>query len=407
MTLALSDVSLRNRARWHIVAAAVIAVWMATGVCLLIASTAGAPVSWWTVVHPFTLGALTTAVIVYSTHFTEALTRTPAASFVPVAARVGVLQIAVLALLSGKAGPGWNVLADVGAALVLGVLVWHGIALWRRLRGSLAGAFVVTVPFYLVAAGFLGLAVILAWLAGRGVGSYDHLIGAHSRATVWGFTWLTVLGTIISLLPTLTGARISAVARARCTRLLVIHSLALVAAVVLLASPGGNSAWAALPLLVTVAAAVLLVQPVLAEVLPGTRWRTAGFGVTAGTLWLVVAATMDAVLLARGVDPREGIRLLIPALLGAGLLQLVTSVLLHLLPILVGGGPAKVNTSRDRADRGGLARLTLINIGGVLTLLAATGPALTSGLILLVLGLLSQLIALVNAVVPQYRKELP
>lgn len=392
-TLALSDVSLRSRARWHTTAAVVIGAWMLAGLGFFLAGA-----SWWAVVHPFTLGALTTAVLVYSTHFTEALTRTPAASHLPVAGRVALLQGAVLLLLVGDAGPGWSAPADLGAALVLVVLGWHGVALWSRLRRSLAGSVVVTVPFYLVAAAFLVLAVGLAWAAGRGLGSYDDLIAAHSRATVWGFTWLTVLGTIISLLPTLTGARISATARARCTRALVVHAAGLVLAVgtLLIDAPS-----AALPLLVTVAAAVMLVQPVLAGVLPGTRWRTAGLGVAAGTVWMVALATTDAVLLARGVDPREGIRLLVPALLGAGLLQLVTSVLLHLLPILVGGGPGKVIAARERADHGGPARWALINLGGVLTLVAP-GPA---GIILLALGLLGHVLALALAVTLQYRKD--
>lgn len=397
-SLALSDVSLRHRARWHTLAAGIVAAWMLTGLGLLLASGVGVGVSWWMIVHPFTLGALTTAVLVYSTHFTEALTRTPAVSFGPVAARVITLQGAILLLFLGDAGPHWSPLADAGAALAIGVLAWHGVALWRRLRQSLAGSVVVTVPFYLVAAGFLILAVVLAWLAGRGVGSYDDLIAAHSRATVWGFTWLTVLGTIVSLLPTLTGARISARARARCTRALVVHSLGLLATVAVMLV---DARWAALPLLLTVVSAVLLVQPILAGVLPGDRWRTAGAGVTAGVLWMIALSATDAVLLARGFDPREGIRMLIPALLGAGLLQLVTSVLLHLLPILVGGGPARVTRSRERADRGGPARLVLINLGGLATLLSP-GPV---GHILLGLGLLSHLGVLLYAVVLQYRKE--
>ncbi|MDO5670469.1 MAG: beta-carotene 15,15'-monooxygenase [Corynebacterium sp.] len=390
-TLALSDISQRRRATWHLFAAVLIAVWALTGFGLLLASAAGVAVTWWAIVHPFTLGGLTTAVIVYSTHFTEALTRTPAASCGPVAARVLVLQAGILLLLLGDAGPAWSPLADAGAAAVIVVSLWHGVALWRRLRGSLAGSVVVTVPFYLVAAGFLVLAVVFAWAAGRGVGSYDPLIAAHSRATVWGFTWLTVLGTIVSLLPTLSGAQISARARARCTRSLVVHSLGVVGAMVLLLI---DARLAALPLLLTVVAAVLLVQPILGAALHGSRWRTSGIGVSAGVLWMIALSTMDAVALARGVDPRETIRILVPALLGAGLLQLVTSVLLHLLPILAGAGP-------PRADRGGVARLVLINLGGIATLISP-GPA---GLILMALGLLLQGGALVAAVVPRNRKE--
>ncbi len=46
-------------------------------------------------------------------------------------------------------------------------------------------------------------------------------------------------------------------------------------------------------------------------------------------------------------------RTLAGMLVGAGLLQLVTGVLHHLLPTLLGGGPAKVTLGRKVADRGG------------------------------------------------------
>lgn len=384
MTLALTDVSLRRRARWHTLAAGVIAAWMLIGLGLMVSGA-----SWWAVVHPFTLGALSTAVIVYSTHFTEALTRTPADSFGPVATRVGILQVAILLLLFGEAGPGWFWPADVGAGLTLVVLAWHGLALGRRLRRSLAGSVVVTVHFYLVAAGFLAVAVLLAWLAGRGIGDYDLLIAAHSRATVWGWTWLTVLGTIITLLPTLTGARISPLARARCPRALTVHAGGLLAAVAALLLDAPHLA--AVFLLVTVVAAGMLVQPVWSQVLAGTRWRAAGLGVMAGVWWMLALAATDAVLIARGTDPRVALWLLVPALLGGGLLQLVTSVLLHLVPILRGHRPG--------ADPTGPARLTLINLGGLATLLAP-GP---TGLILLALGLGGQLFALIGSL----RKDTP
>ncbi|NMB22563.1 MAG: beta-carotene 15,15'-monooxygenase, partial [Corynebacterium sp.] len=104
-------------------------------------------------------------------------------------------------------------------------------------------------------------------------------------------------------------------------------------------------------------------------------------------------------------DPRAGTLLLLPALLGGGLLQLVTGVLHHLLPTLVGGGPEKVRTARAATDRAGGARLTLINLGGLLTLLDVTGPARSTGLILIGLGLTWHVVAITRAIIAQYRME--
>lgn len=72
----INDISLAARSRWHIVTAALIGAWVLIGIGINVAGHLGAPVVWWDLIHPLTIGALTTAIVVFSTHFTEALTRT-------------------------------------------------------------------------------------------------------------------------------------------------------------------------------------------------------------------------------------------------------------------------------------------------------------------------------------------
>lgn len=402
-TLAVSDVSLRARGRWHTTAGAVIAFWLVVGIAATLGYHLGLGVTWWDVIHPFTIGALTTAILVYSTHFAEALTRTATVGYRGVGLRVAIVNLAMLGLLIDRAGYDWGPLADASATAVITVLIWQIAVVVKRLRGSLAGQFAVTVPFYLAAAGFLIVAILFAILATR-VGSYSDLIAAHSRATVWGFAWLTVIGTVVTLLPTLTGSRISDTARQRCTRALSVHVVALAVAVVL--HSFGEPTWAGLTQLVMVLAALLVVQPVIGMLFSaGSTWTTAAVSVVAGLLWMLAVAAADAVILMTGGDPRAGTLLLLPALLGGGLLQLITGVLHHLLPTLVGGGPEKVRTARAATDRAGGARLTLINLGGLLTLLDVTGPARSTGLILIGLGLTWHVVAITRAIIAQYRME--
>lgn len=401
--MSITDVSLRARGRWHTTAAAVIAFWLLVGALAVLGYRLGWGVTWWDVIHLFTIGALSTAILAYSTHFTEALTRTANTGYRGVAVRVGVLNLALVGLLIDRAGYDWGPLADASATAVIAVLIWHVAVIVRRLRGSLAGRFAVTVPFYLAAAGFLILAIVLAILATR-VGNYSDMIAAHSRATVWGFAWLTIIGTVVTLLPTLAGAQISERARARCTRALIVHVIALLAAV--LAQAAGVPTWAGLAQLMVVLAALLVVQPVIAAVLtPGSTWTTAAVSVVAGLVWMLAVAAADAVVLLTGTEPRATTLLLLPAFLGGGLLQLVTGVLHHLLPTLIGRGPDRVRAARARADRGGAARLLLINLGALLTLLDVTGPARLAGVILIALGLLGHLVAVALAVFAQYRPE--
>lgn len=402
--LTLSDVSLRARSRWHTWAAALIGLWLLTGVGIAIARAFGAPISWWVSVHSFTLGVVATAILIYSTHFTQALTRTAADDVRGLSIRVGLVQVGLILLIIGKAGYDWGALADFAATLVIGAFIWHMVVVYRHLRRSLAGQFAVTVPFYLAAAAFLVVAGLLGNFAGRGVGTYSDMIAAHSRAAIWGFAWLTVLGTMVTLLPTLSGTRISDLARRRCTRALIVHCLGLSAVIV--AQMLGHAVWAGVFQLVVVAAALLILQPVLSAVLTGgAGWTTASLSVTAGLLWMIAVCAADAASNITGADPRMSTLLLIPVFLGAGLLQLILGVLHHLLPVLLAGGRARVLRAKAAADYGGVARVLLVNLGALLLLLIDAGPSRTAGFLLLGLGLVAHVGSLAVAVLLHHRSE--
>ncbi|MDU3164558.1 MAG: beta-carotene 15,15'-monooxygenase [Corynebacterium sp.] len=387
------DISLAARGRWHILTAVLIAGWILVGLGLLIASSLGAPVVWWDIIHPFTIGALTTAIIVFSTHFTEALTRTAGGDYRGVGSRVALVQIGLILLLIDRAGYDWGPLADVASTLIIAVLAWHLWFVARRLRGSLSGSFAVTVPFYIAASVFMIVSVVLVILSGNRVGEYSLLIGAHSRGMVWGFAWLTVIGTVVTLLPTLSATAISSTARARCTRALIVHCVGLGCAMALYAV--GLTRAAGVAQLLVVLAALLIIQPVLATVMGRSpRLTTATVAVIAGLLWMLALCAGDAISAAVGAYPRTITLVVLPAFLGAGLLQLVTGVLHHLLPILTGARP-------NTADRTGYARLLLINLGGLLSLL----DAIAAGLIMMGIGLAANIFAVGRALYLQKRLE--
>lgn len=389
----IHDVSLAARGRWHTLSAAVIGLWILIGLGLLIAGSLGAPVVWWDIIHPFTIGALTTAIIVFSTHFTEALTRTAGGDYRGVGSRVGLVQLGLILLLIDRAGYDWGPLADAASALIIAALTWHLWFIARRLRGSLSGSFAVTVPFYIAASVFMIVSVVLVILSGNGVGEYSLLVGAHSRGMIWGFAWLTVIGTVVTLLPTLSATAISPTARARCTRALIVHCVGLALAMALYAV--GLTRAAGVAQLLVVLAAVLIIQPVLATVMGRSpRLTTATVAVIAGLLWMLALCAGDAISAAVGAYPRAITLILLPGFLGAGLLQLVTGVLHHLLPILTGARP-------DTTERTGYARLLLINLGGLLTLLGAT----VAGLIMMGIGLAANVIAVGRAIYLKKRLE--
>lgn len=399
-SVGVTDVSLKARGRWHTIVFGLMATWLVCGLGLIVASASGINIAWWALVHSFTLGVVTTAILTYSLHFTEALTRQPTGTYRPIMVRVGIVQMGLLLLLIGTSTAGWSPLSDVGASVIIIVVGWHCWVLYRMLKTSLSTNFAATVPFYLTALAFLIAAVAIAIIASHGIGDYTRMIAMHSRLTIWGFAWLTVLGTIMTLLPTLTQTKIPPTVIKRCTIALALHSGGLLAACGFYAI-GWNS-WAGISQLCMVAAAMMIMQPLLASVLAHNNGlRSAAISVMAGIIWLLALCAADAVAVSIGAESREITRALAPAFLGAGLLQLVTGVLLHLLPTLRGGGNHVVTAARAFADFGGWARIGLINFGALLTLAdppsVFMSPASTAGLILIALGLGGQVAALVTA----------
>ena len=211
-------------------------------------------------------------------------------------------------------------------------------------------------------------------------------MAAHSRGMVWGFALLTILGTVVTLLPTLTRTPISPTARSRCTRALIVHCAGLASAMGLEAA--GLTRAAGVAQLLVVVAGVLIIQPVLAGALAG-RMSTASMSAMAGLVWMLALCAGDAVASAMGAYPRAVTLLLMPAFVGAGLLQLVTGVLHHMLPILA---------RARRTERAGYLRLGLINVGGLACLLGI--PVVhAAGLIMMGLGLIAAVAVLVWTVV--------
>lgn len=397
--VALHDISLKERGRWHLLAAATIGGWLLIGLVSMAVFVGGAGSRWWSI-HTLTLGVIATAIMVYSTHFVEALTRTGTAAFKWVAMRVAGVQVGLVLLGVGRAGVAWNHLADAGATLVLAAAAWQLAWIFRRLRGSLSSRFAATVPFYIAAFAFLIVAIALVLGAVHGGGShYSALVAAHSRATMDGFALLTALGTVVTLLPTLSGGVIAPQVMPRLPRILGVYSVALLGVLLCLALGVGRLA--GVLLLAAVTAAVCLVQPVIAHALVGNATGTAGWSTLAALLMVLGAVAADATLLVAGADPRAITAAITPMFVG-GFVFMILGVLHHLLGVLVGRGPTAVRLARARANVAGPARITVIVAGALFTLIAPLRPV---GIVLMALGLLAHAAWVVSATVVQLRYQ--
>jgi len=346
--------------------------WLLVAVIVALASPA-LPDARWLLVHAVLLGAVTHAVLVWSSHFTQALLKTSTALDPRPRqnARLTLLLVGVALVILGVPWLGWWSVVS-GAVAVTVAVGWHAGALWLRLRAALPGRFRITVRYYLCAAASIPVGATLGALLSRGPDDLWHgrFLVAHTSAMVLGWLGLTVTGTLVTLWPTMLRTRIDARA----------ESLASQALPVLCGAVAWVVAGALFDLRPLVVAALLLYavglgwwgralwQP--ARHAPPREFGT--WSVSAGLCWLVFAVLWVAGTVAWQSDWRSVVDGYTPATVGfaAGFgAQLVQGALTYLVPSVLGGGPSIVRLAGLAMDRWGAARIVVVNGGLIVALL--------------------------------------
>lgn len=346
-----------TRAAWHGWANLLIVVWMAAAAASALAAATGRAPGW-LAVHALGLGAATTAIVVWSEHFSVALLHTP-----PVNRRAASLRLATLTFGQSVTIAG-AVLGEpsafaVGAAIVTVAVAGHGWVLLRLRRQSLGGRLAGIVDYYLAAcAAFLAAAIAGALLGIAAAPSlYAQLRTAHEHLNLGGWVLLSVLGTLFMLWPTALRTQMDAAtvrAVRWCLRLAAPGLLVAVAGVL-----------ADVPLLAAAGMAVYAVGVVVAAVpFARTLWRKrpssgAAYMLAASMVWLVVAVVADAVILATSAN-RDALG---PVLLVGVLAQVLLGSLTYLLPVVLGGGPVGNRAAAAQVEKFWPVRVAAINTG--------------------------------------------
>ncbi|MBB6550079.1 multicopper oxidase domain-containing protein [Nonomuraea rubra] len=370
----------RPRASWHLRANAIVVAWLGLTVAVALAGEL-LPAPRWLLIHVFLLGAVSTAILIWSEHFTVALLRVRTPSGRGSLLRLAVLNVATVAVLAGVARGPWQV-AAAGAALMVGVVLWHAAVLVRLVRQALPGRFGHVIGWYVSAAAALAaggvLGGLLAAQAGHGV-VHERLHAAHAEVNLLGWVGLTVLGTLFTLWPTVLRTRMPDGTR-RASR--VGLRLAAPGLAVAVAGLLAGWRWVALAGLVTYAAGGLaaLVPPAgaLRRRRPhtGAAWMLAaaiGWFEVALAADLVIVATRPAHEVAAALDP------LLPLVLAGFVGQVLLGSLLHLLPAVLGGGPARFKQNAALLERGWVYRLVALNLGVPLLALPVPQPVALLG----------------------------
>jgi nitrite reductase (NO-forming) len=353
----------------------------------------------WLLIHLLLLGAATNAIVIWSTHFANAVLRVP-----PPQNRHGqtlrltALNLGVVAVL----GVAWQPLAVAGAGLVFAAVLAHLLVLAGRLRRALSPPLAVTVHYYLVA----GAALLVGIPAGAWMMVVDDrapVLLFHAHVNVLGWITLTVLGTLLTLWPTVLRTRMPSDAVRWVTRALPLAGAGLV-----LLGVGLIAWWPAVVAGVVVFAGAVAVSivPAVAAARRSPPSSFAAWSIVAGIGWLFVALGVDTIVLIRAEDPASAVAgfgaVLVPLLAGF-VAQVLIGSLAYLLPMVLGGGPARVRARQEVMDRHWAQRVVMGNTALAVFLLPVGGYVRITTSLLVLAALVQFLVAAVRAVMVDRR----
>jgi nitrite reductase (NO-forming) len=388
-----------SRPSWHLATGLVVVGWLVALVAVVLVHPF-VPAPRWLMVHLLVLGAVSNAILVWSWHFTAALLRLASdAGGRGQARRLVLFNTAAPAVVAGVVGGAWPLVA-VGGLGVGAVAGWHATALLRVLRAALPSRFGDTVRYYVAAGALLPVGVVLGVLLARADGpSHDRLVVAHALVNLLGWVGLTVVGTLVTLWPTMLRTRIADGSEGAARRALPVLLAGLGAAVV--GALAGVLLVAALGLLGYLAGLLHAWLPHLDEV---RRKRPRGFPTTsvlAGTCWL--AGTL--LVLAAGLATADGwseaadrTGWLTAPLLAGFAAQVLLGALSYLVPVVLGGGPSPARAMVAVLDRAAPARVTAANAGLLLCVLPVPSLVRVLCSVVVLLALASFLPLVVRAV---------
>ena len=365
------------------------------------------PAPRWLLFHLLLLGAATHSILVWSQHFTDALLHAAPTDGGRRArtTRLAVLNLGVLAVVTGVLTDQWHLTAT-GAVAVAGAVGWHGIDLVRQLRRALGSRFATTVRYYVAAASLLPVGALLGVLMARGLGETAHarVMAAHVELNVLGWVGLSVLGTLVTLWPTMLRTRLDDAAERAARRALPLLYVGLLVTVAttLLASPPAAAAG-----LAAYAAGVVVLGLPFARTLrrkPATQFAT--WSVLAGMGWWAAILVWLAGILATSASwmaAHEHLSTLTPALAVGFVAQVLLGALSYLLPVNVGRGPASTRAAAAVLDRAAGWRIATTN-GGLLVTLLPVPSAVRVAVSVVVLGALVTFVPLMLLALPAARR---
>ena len=363
------------RALWHTRVQGVVFFWMACSLLLLPFVGSGEHVGW-LLAHALLLGAVTNALFIWTWHFTCAILRVPGQQDRSTEIqRLAVLNLGVVGVLIGVPSDG-HIVTVVSAACIVAAVLHLGWSIRNAMRDALPSPYAFTARAYLAATMLLVTGAAVAVIHESFTFSEEQeprVVLVHVTFNLLGWIGIPILGTIVTLWPTMLRTKIDAQAAmfARFT----LRYLMIAPVVVALGLWNDMPALAIFGIAVYAAAFVVTLLPIVRvmRTKPATSFATRS--ALAGLAWMFLSLLLFAFAIARWgiVDTEEHGAGILVAMVAGGILQVLLGCMAYLLPAMAAGGPAKARWRNDRADRGQRLRLVITNAGVLLAIAAPDG----------------------------------
>ncbi|MDO4887204.1 MAG: hypothetical protein Q3979_00625 [Actinomycetaceae bacterium] len=392
--------ALRPRSIWHRLTLSIQAAWALVLVAVL-ALNAVLPDARWYMIHTAGLGLIGSAILVWTWHFADALTRRRQSQKAQLARLAlmgaGAVQLGVAMAGVGRAS---EVLSLTGPTTIMAAMSWHLAALRKALSGGFLGRAAVTLRFHATGAAFLILGATFGMLLAVDATSvsmaslwrrvinleHDSVALAHSMCMTLGFVGLTILGTLVTFGPTVARARMAPRAVELSTRALPLLAGSVLAGAI--AAIVGMGRLSGVFVFAWMLASLLVLVPV------AQSWRGSmlsvgdGWFMGAAMSWILAAAgTWGYQLVAsgtRGASPVSNVRF--GMMIGAGAVQMILGALTFLLPVVMGGGPARLRVTLERIEPSAAGRWFVINGGMLIAVLTPSDGVRRAVLVVVVLA---------------------
>lgn len=366
---------LLGRADWHLRANAFVILYLiaalASGV-FQTSSEGGEPA--WLTVHLLLLGATTNAIVTWSDHFVSALlwarsqNRTRQITIISLL-NVGIVGVLVAVTLHVH----WLVVAC--ALLIGGVITYYLRGMSGLIKTSLNKKFKGVIAFYQ----FAGLMILIGIILGvidsfKGDGDIwqSRIALAHLHANLLGWVGLTIIGTLVTLWPTVLRTQMhpKAISAAKLgLKFLVVGVLGSVL--------GSLSDWSwvlAASIVIYLLGAVITLTPAALLMRKRLPDRSSSWMMLTGSAGLVFLLIGDFTLVEMHRNSEKilsSIETHLLLIFTLWLLPILLGALTHLLPVVLGRGPASNRELESILNFGWQWRIFLLPLSSVFQIFSA------------------------------------